>query len=580
MRSTYPRFFAFLFFASLLGAPALADKPAKPPDIPADLVLHHGAIYTVDGREVWAEAVAIRSGVYVAVGRDQEVSKWIGPATQVVDLAGAMVMPGINDVHQHPLDGGYEMLYACKFGARVDFDGMLDAVRACVKKSQPGDWIVGGAWGSQHLERLANLDALRALDAVSDGHPVFLRDDTFHNRWVNSSALERAGISIATASPAGGDIVKDAASGQPTGLIKEFPAFHAIEALIPPRQPARMIQAAAAAIRFNNSLGITGIQDAYTPEGYLKVWGALDRSQDLSAWLVASMPAMPAPDPAERYGSALVAVREQYRSTHVLPNFAKIFLDGVPPARTSLFIDPYLADAAHGAHFHGSANYSLAHLTEVLATLDQIGVPVKLHATGDGSVRLALDAIAQVRKINGNKGQQHQIAHASFVSPEDILRFKQLNVVADESPMLWFPTGLWYATAAAIGERRAARFWPVKDLQSAGTLVAGGSDWPAGQDTPNPWVGIEGMVTRRNPLGEIPGALWPEQAIDLASSVRTYTLNSAKAMGLGSKTGSIELGKSADLIILDRNLFKIPIEQVHQTKVIRTYFQGKQVFLQ
>jgi predicted amidohydrolase YtcJ len=546
----------------------------------ADLVLRNGAIYTVESGKPWVEAVAIKAGKYVAVGRNAEIGKWIGKNTQVIDLAGAMVMPGLNDVHQHPLDGGYESLYSCSIPASATFDATIELVRGCAAKAEPGDWIVGGAWGSQHIERLSSLAALKALDEASGGHPVFLRDDTFHNRWVNSDALRRAGIDTTTPSPEGGVIVKDAANGQPVGLIKEFPAFRAVEALLPERQPERMRQAALAAIKLNNSFGITGIQDAYSSEGYLKVWSGLDRNSGLNAWLVASMPAMPSPNPKERYGLALVNARNEFRTAHVRPDFAKLFLDGVPPARTSFFLEPYVEDAAHGAHFHGAANYTLKQLTDTLAALDKRGIPVKMHATGDASVRLALDAIAEVRSRNGAHGPRHHIAHTSFVAPEDIPRFKQLNVVADESPMLWFPTGLWYAIAAAIGQERAAQFWPMKNLQEAGALLAGGSDWPAGQDTPNPWIGIEGMVTRRNPTGEIPGALWPEQAISLTDALQVYTLNSARAMGMEKLTGSIKVGKSADLIVLDHNLFKIPAEQISHVAVQRTYFQGHVVYEQ
>lgn len=552
--------------------PAWSAQPA------ADLILRNGQIYTQDAKQPWVDAVAIRRGVYMAVGKEKDVKRWIGPQTKVVDLQGAMAMPGINDVHQHPLDGGYEMLYACNFASNIAFEAMLESIRGCAQRAEPGDWIVGGAWGSQHQERLSQSDALRQLDAVSGGHPVFLRDDTFHNRWINSEALRLAGIVAATPSPEGGVIVKDAASGTPSGLIKEFPAFRSVEALIPPRQEARKLHAIKQALAVNNGYGITGIQDAYTSDHALQLWSAQDKKEGLSAWLVASLPAMPSPDPTERYGDALVTVRDQFRSPHVRPDFAKVFLDGVPPARTALFLEPYLEDTAHGAHFHGHANYELAELTAAIARLDKKGVPVKIHATGDGSVRLALDAIASVRQQNGMRGPRHHVAHVSFVAPEDIRRFRQLNVVADESPMLWFPTGLWFATQAVIGPERAARFWPVKDLLAAGAPVAGGSDWPAGQDTPNPWIGIEGLVTRRNPLGEIPGALWPEQAIDLAAALKVYTLDSANAMGLGKLTGSVTKGKSADLIVLDRNLFQTPPDKLHETQVMRTYFQGKAVF--
>ncbi len=545
---------------------------------PADRVLQGGRIYTLDQRRPWAEAVAIRGGVYAAVGSQREIEAWIGADTQVVDLQGAMAMPGINDAHQHPLDGGYESLFGCNFSPALDFDAMLDAIRAHAGRCAPGDWIVGGAWGSQHVERLAGSEARRALDQASGGHPVYLRDDSYHNRWINSAALRLAGIGRETPSPAGSEIVKDPASGEPSGLLKEFPAFGAIEKLIPPRTPERMAQAAAASLRLNNELGITAIHEAYSGEAYLDAWTALDQAQGLSAWLVGSLPIVPAEVSGIRNGEELLAMHQRYRSAHVRPDFAKLFLDGVPPARTSLFLEPYLEDAEHGADYRGPLNHPLEQLSGMLAEVDRLGFPIKLHATGDGSVRLALDAIAAVRQRNGADGPRHLIAHASFIDPVDLPRFKALNVVADQSPMFWFPTGAWYAIAAAIGKERAERFWPVRDLLASGALLAGGSDWPAGQESPNPWVGIEGLVTRRNPLGEVPGALWPEQAIDLATALRLYTRDSADAMGLGETTGSIEPGKSADLIVLDRALFEIPIEQVHATRVEQTYFQGRLVY--
>jgi len=542
----------------------------------ADLVLRHGAIYTVNPRQPWVEAVAIRDGIYVAIGDDGDVDAWVGPDTEVVDLQGAMAMPGINDAHQHPLDGGYERLFGCNFSPALAFDAMLDAIRAHASRCAPGDWIVGGAWGSQHLGLLATSDALRALDEASDGHPVYLRDDTYHNRWVNSAAMGLAGIGRETPSPAGGEIVKDPASGEPSGLLKEFPAFGAIERLIPPRTPERLAQAAAASLRLNNELGITAIHEAYSGEGYLEAWTGLDHEQGLSAWLVGSLPIVPAQTGIGN-GDELLVMQERYRTARVRPDFAKLFLDGVPPARTSLFLEPYLEDAEHGADFRGPVNHQLEQLSEMLVEVDRLGFPIKLHATGDGSVRLALDAIDEVRRHNGDGGPRHLIAHASFIDPADIPRFKALNVVADQSPMFWFPTGAWHAIAAVVGRERAERFWPIRDLLDSGAHLAGGSDWPAGQDSPNPWIGIEGMVTRRNPLGEMPGVLWPEQAVDLATALRLYTRDSADAMGLGETTGSIEPGKSADLIVLDRHLFEVPVERVHGTRVERTYFQGRLV---
>ncbi|SFV05619.1 amidohydrolase [Pseudoduganella namucuonensis] len=552
---------------------AAAATRAAPPD----LIVRNGSIYTVRGETAWVEAFAVRDGRYVATGTNAEIARLAGPKTRVLDLRGAMAMPGINDVHAHPLDGGYEDLYACNFAPSSTFEQVLARVADCAARAEPGDWVVGGAWSSTMLAQVSTPAALAALDKAGAGHPVLLRDETFHNRWANSEALKRGGITRDSADPAGGVIAKDPASGQPTGLLKEFPAFLALERQIPPRTQARQLAAARAAGATMNACGITGVQDAFSSEAALAIWSQVDRDGGLPFHMVASLSAMPSAFPAERTGLALVEAREQYRGANLRPDFVKLFLDGVPPARTAEFLQPYLPDAEHGAHYHGHSNFTRDQLVDLLVQLDRRGVPAKMHATGDASLRLALDAVDEVRKRNGMPGQRHQVAHASFIADADLARFRALNVTAEISPMIWYPTGLGMATAMAIGKERAERIFPVASLLRSGALVAGGSDWPAGQPTANPWTGIEGLVTRRDPFGAIPGALWPEQAVGLASALRIYTINSAEAMGMGRETGSIETGKSADFIVLDRNLFRIPAGQIHETTVKQTFFRGRQV---
>jgi predicted amidohydrolase YtcJ len=199
----------------------------------------------------------------------------------------------------------------------------------------------------------------------------------------------------------------------------------------------------------------------------------------------------------------------------------------------------------------------------------------KIHCTGDAAVRDALDAIDVVRSFNG-AGPAHQIAHASFIDPADIPRFKALNVVADLSPIIWYPGPIVAAIMAVVPAERASRYWPNRDLLESGALLAAGSDWPV-MPQPDPWLGIQGMVTRRNPDNKTPGALWPEQALDLVDVIEIYTVNAARAMGLGFVTGSLEAGKSADFIILDRNLFDQPADRLASTKVTATYFEGRPV---
>lgn len=562
--------------AGLCGAVALAAGAAPPQ--PADLVVRNGQIHTMRRPAEQVQAFAVRDGRYVAVGDNAAIDRLVGPATRVIDLAGAMAMPGIGDVHMHPLDGAYEALFACDIGPDSDLPRILARVADCAGRAGPDDWVVGGAWSGALLAQVGTPAALAALDRAGAGHPVVLRDDSFHNRWANSAALRLAGITAASTAPGNGVIDKDPATGEPTGLLKEFAAFATLERAIPARTAARLSQAAEAAGATLGGYGITAVQDAFSNEDMLRVWRQTDRDGKLPLHMVSSLAAMPTASAGGAATLALVDERRRYAGPHLHPSFAKLFLDGVPPARTAAFLEPYLPDQEHGAHFHGKSNFTRAQLADQLAALDRRGIAVKLHATGDASLRLALDAIEDVRKRNGMPGQRHQIAHASFIADSDIGRFKRLNVTADISPMLWYPTGLGAATAAAIGPERANHMFPVRDLVKAGALVAGGSDWPAGQATPDPWRGIEGLVTRRDPLGAVPGALWPEQAVDLDTALRIYTINSATAMGLGATTGSIAPGKSADFIVLNQNLFAVPPERIHETRVELTYFEGRPVY--
>jgi hypothetical protein len=243
-------------------------------------------------------------------------------------------------------------------------------------------------------------------------------------------------------------------------------------------------------------------------------------------------------------------------------------------------LEPYLPDPKHGADFKGVLQHSPADLDAAVTKLDKLGLTVKMHATGDGSLRAGLDAIAAARKANGDSGLRHEIAHGELAHPDDIARFKPLGAVAELSPILWYPTPLVAVMAEVIGRERANRFWPIKTMRDAGVVMVYGSDWPSVVPSPSPWPGIEAMVTRRDPYGQLPGALAPEQAIPLADTLEIFTRNGALAMRLEAQTGSIEPGKSADLIVLDRNLFDIPPEQISDTVVLETVFEGRVVHTQ
>ena len=335
----------------------------------ADTILHNGRIYTVDPSNPWAQAIAIREGKIAAVGTDGEVNALIGSDTRVIDLKGKMVMPGINDVHVHPILGGRADLFECHFLPTLTLEEVLAVVRADAREAKPGAWIVGGSWGSNFTTTLSSLETLRALDEASEGHPVLLRDDSVHNRWVNSRALELAGIDASTPDPHDGVIVRDESTKAPVGLLFES-AVAAVERAAEVANPYSLeanVSAVARAVEILNSFGVTGFQDAAVSGAVLSAYNTLDAQGKLSAWVVGSMMAERAGFLNDLVGDELIDQRAKFTSPHVRPSYVKIFLDGVPMSRTSAFIEPYVADKAHGCCFRGATTKTLPELARLIA---------------------------------------------------------------------------------------------------------------------------------------------------------------------------------------------------------------------
>jgi predicted amidohydrolase YtcJ len=544
----------------------------------ADLVLTNGRIYTVEAARPWAEAVAIADGRIVAVGNKNEVESLALPQTQVVDLGGKMAMPGFVDVHNHIMMGGQAALFETQIPAGASVDGICSHVRTQAEKAVPGQWIVANQWGADMMTALNTEAALRKLDVASLGHPVLLRDETLHNRWVNGEAMRLAGISDNQPDPPQGSFGRDPATGRLTGLLIESAAGIVERAAANDFTEAMGEAAVARAVEIVNSFGVTAFQDAASVLPILKALTNLDSKGRLTAWAVTSLPLI---EPSFMFGLSgdeLLALRDRYRTAHVKPNFTKIFLDGVPGARTAAFHDAYVQDAAHPHGHRGEVLVTYPDLVKHIDKSEKLGMGLKIHCTGDYAVTEMLDAVEAVRHFNGPTGIRHHIAHASYMREEDVNRFAELGVVADLCPMIWYPTTFLEGHKEVMGEERATRFWPIRSLKESGALLAGGSDWPV-IPIPDPWNGIEGMVTRQNPSGAFPGiSLWAEQAIGLADAIEIYTINSARAMGLDAVIGSLAPGKSADIIVLDQNVFDVPSDRIADTKVLTTYFEGRPVY--
>jgi predicted amidohydrolase YtcJ len=542
-----------------------------------DQIYINGKVYTMDSDNPLAEAFAVRDGRFLSVGDEISVRSAASSDVEVVDLEGRMVMPGMIDVHNHFLFAGRGELYETLFSPILSLDQILEQVRRAVAQKPASGWVVGGMVGSRLLATLTS-ESLDALDSVSEGYPVLLRDDSFHNRWVNTAALQLAGIDASTPNPPGGAIGRDHDTGKLTGLLTEA-AVAMVESVVSKAlasNPRLDIDAASHAVRRLNSLGVTAFQDAVTLRSVMAATKAMDEAGILTCWVVGSLPVVESSLSPGEFGEPMYALRDQYRSRHFRPDAGKIFMDGVPTTRTASMLEPYMPDGQHPCCFCGTSFLTVPQLARAIADAEREGLSVKIHCTGDGSVRDALDAIEVCRVFRG-PGCKHHIAHASFIDPADIPRFAGLNVVADLSPMIWVPSVISEAIQSVLSLERGQHIFPNRDLHEAGALLAMGSDWPIVPD-PNPLLGIQGMVTRCDPSGQFEGALWPEQALELATALQASTINPAIAMGIDDETGSITTGKSAEFIVLDRNLFDIAPQEIASTRVLATYFEGRKVY--
>ena len=563
---------AILFFASLVAIHGCGESAGPE----ADVVYQNAQIYTVNDLTPWADSLAVRDGVILAVGDAQTVSDYVGADTRRVDLGGRFVMPGIQDMHMHPLKGGIKETLECSFASSLTMAEILAVVAECADRLPPGEWLRGGQWPS-HLLKSAQPPTRELLDAITTEHPIFLLDWAVHNAWLNSKALEVLGIDNDTPDPEGGEILRDPVTGQATGVLLDNAAYQA-QARLPAYSEAQNVAALTHAIEQFLALGITSFMDAITTTDALKAYQAMAEEGALNARVYTALAWKSSWSASHEEERRNIEARAGYASSLVTTDFVKIMLDGVPLTRTSAMLEPYLGDDEHGDEFAGELMFDPEVLKADVAWLDAQGLAVKIHATGDRSARVALDAIQFARAQNGVNGPGHEISHAQFISDRDLPRFKALNVAAEMCPILWYPTASDAARAAVLGAERAQRMWPMRRLLDSGAAVFYGSDWPAVVPTPSPWPGIEAMVTRRNPYTNGSDAQWPEQAITLEEALRLVTINGAATVGQADKTGSLGPGKAADFIVLDANPFDIPIEAVSDLQVELTVLAGAVVY--
>jgi predicted amidohydrolase YtcJ len=527
----------------------------------ADLVLTGGSVFALGE----PEAVAVQGGRIAAVGSAHEARDWTGPRTRVLELEGRTVLPGFQDAHLHPPHGGLAASQCYLFDA-VTREQCLDAVARYAAEHPELEWIAGGGWS---IDSFAGGTPSRAdLDAVVRDRPVFLVNRDGHGGWVNSRALELAGVTAEKPDPPDGRIERDP-SGAPQGTLHEG-AMGLVERLLPPTTQAEWEEAILRAQADLHALGITAWQDAAVTADTYPAYLALAGRGALTMRMEGNLL-------WERgYGDGQLEELVERRDAATLGRLrlrgAKIFVDGVLENFTGAVLEPYVGTDNAGLSMHDPEE-----LAQMVTALDAHGFQVHMHTIGDRAVREALDATEAAQQANGTRDRRFHLAHVQLVHPDDLPRFAELGVAANASP--YWACRSDYVTVLTepfIGPERSARMYPFGSLLRAGAPLAFGSDWTV--STPNPLLEIEVAVTRTPPDDRDAEPLLPEEALDLPTAIGTFTAGSAWVNFLDEETGTIETGKLADLVVLDRNVLDLGAGPIGDARVLLTLVEGEAVY--
>ncbi|MEH6577920.1 MAG: amidohydrolase [Amphritea sp.] len=539
------------------------------PEGEAELVLTNGRIYTVDAAQPWAEAVAVRGGIFISVGSRDELEHLIGSRTRVIDLEGRFVMPGLYDMHTHP-----DLALAPGYAGYLDV-GLEDptpqqvqqAIIEYAEQNQDAAWIYGQSFVRYTFKQAGIVPDRHWLDSFMPDRPVAIHDRSWGCMLINSKALELAGINAQTPDPGNGYIERDPLTGEPSGVLVDG-AYSLIYGVMPPTPAHALERAYRDGLNYQAGRGVVGTKYVHVCEHRLNALKVIDDAGQMTARVEAAISWQDDIFPVKRRWELLAGERHFYRSNRLNANAVKFHFDGTHESRSSYLSTPWPGEDK----WRGGLNLTPEHITDMVADMDRKGIRVIAHCTGDGASDLFLDAVAEARRRNGNKGVRHQCAHSTNLLNENLPRFSELDVVAEFSPVGWYPSPFANARIS-VGEERLARMYNFKGVLDAGGIAVMGTDWPVSHI--NPWVGFEAMITRQDPM-DSSDTEFRGNPLSLEEAIRVMTLNGAYAMGIEDKAGSITVGKSADLIVLDRNPFEIELRgNLHQTRVELTLLEGQ-----
>lgn len=532
-----------------------------------NLILYNGKLHTQDSQIPQASAIAMRDGKILAVGNDADIQALATPETKVINLEGRRVLPGLTDSHIHFYEWAL-LLQGLTLEAASSLDDVQSRVREAAQKAKLGTWIVGQGW-NQDRWKVPNLPTRLDLDKVAPDNPTILWRTDLHLAWVNSLALEAAGINADTPDPDMGVIDRDE-SGQPTGILREL-AINIVRDVMPPHTNAQTDEAMKRAMAKVHQLGLTGVHDFRIMGGEdgppaLRTWQRLraENKLQLRAWVLL---------PGELLGEAItLGLQTGFGDDFLRIGPAKFFSDGATGPRTAWMLEPF-EDAGTGLPLT-----PMNQMAEAISKAHKAGISTAIHAIGDRAVRELLDVFTEVageQETHVKPRIPHRIEHVQHSHPDDLKRLGPLGLTASVQPL--HLTDDMEMVDKACGSR-ARWAYAFRDLLDAGTVLALGSDCPVA--SPNPFWGIHAAVTRQKRNGTPEGGWYPSQKLSLEEAVWGYTMGAAIASGQQNIQGSLTAGKLADLIVLNQDIFEISPEQIHTTQVVMTVFDGQIVYQQ
>ncbi len=557
--------FGICCFACLILVASIAVCQATPP---ADLLVVNARIYTVNSQQPWAEALAIRGDKLIAVGSAKEIEAYRGPASKVIDAKGHLILPGFTDCHIHFMEGSLGLTHVLLDGAKTVAE-IQKRVKEYAVAHPSLPWITGMGWVYPTFGPSA-LPNKKILDDVVPDRPVWLEAYDGHTSWANSKALALAGITRETPDPPNGKIVRDQ-NGDATGALKES-AGGLVSKFIPKPTREERLQALRLGLREANKHGLVRGHSAGGDFEYLDLYNQLREKDELTVRFYVAYFLDP-PELTTKELELIEQARKTYHDDWISGGVVKTMVDGVIESHTAAMLEPYSDDPSQiGKLFWDPAKYKAA-VTE----LDRRGLQIFTHAIGDKGVRLALDAYQQAADTNHTHDGRPRIEHIETIAASDIPRFGKQGVIASMQPLHAYPDDdtllVW---ARNVGPERVKRAWVWKSIENSGGVLAFGSDWPV--VTLNPWPGVQNALTRQTVEGNPPEGFVPTERISLEDTIKAYTLGAAFAGRREKTEGSLEPGKLADLIVIDRDLFKIEPSEIAKTQVLLTVVGGRVVY--